>query len=340
MRWILPLVLLALLASPALADEILLNDGSAVEGKIQAVDHTGISVQTADKVVQIAPADLDVHYYYEEWAKRAGKDAESHLRLAVFAYENGLFNQARSQYRKAQRLDKDLVKKFEEEVIPRIKEGIAQSLLTLARQSIAKKDWDQAKRVIAKILTQLEDTEAADEARKALGSVHVWQLDEDEKRLMRTVAKYLPRDEEKALKAQAAIVKKLAPLDSRMQKAKNLVAKGLQTKSTNRQKSTFQTAAKRFEGIIKDLDKVAADAASDEALAAYVGEMRTTAVREAIDAYVHAGSVYLIRRDYQGALGMANKALALDPDNPHAKRFYEETLRGSQMRNGWYGRGR
>ena len=45
-------------------------------------------------------------------------------------------------------------------------------------------------------------------------------------------------------------------------------------------------------------------------------------------------------RAYQDAMNMANAALALDPDNDHAKTFYDRVLRGSQMRSGWWGRGR
>ena len=118
------------------------------------------------------------------------------------------------------------------------------------------------------------------------------------------------------------------------------MTKGLRTKSTNRQKDTFKTAAKRFESIIKDLDKLKKDAAGDEALGAYIDEVRQTAVRDGVDAYVHAGSVYLIRRAYNDALEMANAALALDPDSQHAKSFYQRVLQGSQMRSGWWGRGR
>ena len=322
------------------ADEVLLNDGGAVEGVIQKVDQTGITVEVDGKSMLVEPADLDAHYFYEQWAKRIDKDAEAHLRLAVYAYENGLFNQARSQYRKAQRLDKELVKKFEDEVVPRIKEGVAEHLLGLTRAAMDKKDWHQAERLAAKILTQLEDTKAAAEAREALASVHLWQLNDDETKLLRKLARHLPRDEEKALQAQAKILKKMEPIQRRIDRARDQVTKGLRTKSANRQKNIFQNAAKSLEKAVEDLDKLAADAANDPALAEYVGELRTIAVREAIEAYVNAGNVYLIRRSYEQATNMANRSLALDPNSAVAKRFQQQVIRGSQMRSGWWGRGR
>ena len=229
---------------------------------------------------------------------------------------------------------------FEANTIPRIKEGIAENLLKLARQAIDKEDWDTAKRLASKILTELEDTKAAETAREAIASVHLWQINKDEARFLRTIAPHLPREEEKALREQARITKKLEPIDNRMTKAQNLVTKGLRTKSSNRQKGIFQQAATHYEGIIKDLDKLNADAAGDAALQAYIQGKRDVAVRDAIDAYVNAGQVYLIRRSYNDAMTMANRALALDPESAHAKKFQQRTIAGSQMRGGWWGRGR
>lgn len=343
MKWfVCGLATLAILvfAGAASAEEVLLNDGSAMEGEIQSVDEKGVTVLSEGKAHTVAPGDLDAHFYYTQWAKRVKKDAESYLRLAVFAYENGMFPQARSQYRRAERLDKELVKQFEKDVIPRIKEGIASNLLDLARQAIKKEDWNQAKRLASKILTELEDTAAAGEAREALASVHLWQLSKDEERLVKSLAHYLPKDEERALQTQARIVKKVEPIQRRIKSAQDLVTKGLRTKSANRQKGVFKQAAQKFEKIVRDLDKLAADAAGDEALLGQLEELRTTAVRDGIGAYVNAGQVYLIRRAYEDAMQMANKALALDPKSAEAKQFQQRTLRGSQMRNGWWGRGR
>ena len=339
MRWTLPFLMLAVLALPALAaDEVLMLTGDSIEGEIQAVNKDGITVLAQGKTVVIAPSDLDPHYFYTQWSKRIDKDAESHLRLAVYAFENGMFNQARSQYHKAERLDKDLVKKFETEIVPQIKEGIADHLLDLARRAVKREDWKQAKSVASKILTEMEDTKAAEEARQVLASVHLWQLNADQERFVTSMVRYLPKEEADAIKTQERVVKKIAPIETKIRKAQDLVTKGLRTKSTNRSKDVFKTAAKRFEKAIKDLDKLAATAAGDDALLAYIDEVRAVAVRDAINAYIHAGSVYLIRRAYDDALGMANDALALDPESPEANGFYQRVLRGSQMRSGWYGR--
>lgn len=340
MKWTLILTLVLGFAAVAHADEILLNAGEMLEGEIQSVDEKGMVVKTDQETVTLEPHRVDAHFYYTQWSKRVKGDAKAHLRLAVFAYENGMFNQSRSQYRKAQRLDKALVERFEKEMIPQIKEGIADQLLTLVKSAIERKDWSAAKRIASKILTQLEDTKAAEKARDALASVHMWQLSADEEHLVRSLARYLPKDEAKALQVQERIVKKLAPIESRIEKARKLGAKALRTKSTNRQKNIFQQVAKRFEKIVEDLDKLTADAGDDEALKARIQANRDIAVREAINAYVNAGNTYLVRRSYDEALHMADLALALDPDSQAALSFKKRTIAGSQMRSGWHGRGR
>jgi len=309
-----------------------------LDGEIQSVDENGMVVKTADETVTLEPDHVDAHFYYQEWSKRVKDDAEGHLRLAVFAYENGMFNQARSQYRKAQRLDKELVKRFEKEIVPKIKEGIADRLLGLVHSAIERKDWTKAKQIAAKILTEMEHTKAADKARDALASVHMWQLGDDEKRLVRSLEQYLPKDEKEALKVQDRISKKLEPVERKIEKNRKLSTQALRTKSANRQKDIFQQVAKRYEALLKDLDKLEKDAGDDAALKARIAEDQKTCKREAIDAWVNAGSTYLVRRSYQDALRMADNALAIDPNDANALGFKQRTLAGSQMRSGWYGR--
>lgn len=334
------MTLVLALAAVAVGEEVLLNDGGAIEGEVVSADKTGVTVKHGEKSTLVGPDELDPHYYYTQWSKRITKgDAQAHLDIAVYAFENGLFNQARSQYRKAQRIDKELTKKFEEEVIPELKEGVAAQLLDKARKAIDDGDYKTAEKIVAKILTRLENTRAAAQAREVLASVHLWELNKDQEKLVKHLARYLPKDEEKALKSREKVAAKLGPIEKRIDRARGKVTKGLRTKTSNRQKGVFQSAAKDFESAIKMIDKAIAEAGDDQAFVEYANELRSIAVREAIDAYVHAGGVLMVRSSFNDALEMANKALALDPDSAAAKKFYQETLRASQT-GGWWGFGR
>ncbi|MDA1193705.1 MAG: hypothetical protein O2894_00820 [Planctomycetota bacterium] len=328
--------LILLLATSAFADEIMLNSGDTVEAEIVSVDHTGMTVKTAEKTVEYAPADLDPQYYYGEWSDRAGKDAESHLRLAVFAFENGMFNQARSHYRKAQALDKALVEKFEAEIVPQIKEGIAAKLLAMARSAFAAKDYHKAEEIVAKILTRLEDTKAAAEARDILADVHLWELDHDQERLLKRLTQYLPKDEAEALRVRDRIASRVAPIEKRIDNARNTVTRGLRTTSANRSKDIFKEAGLEFERQVKAVDKRVAEAGDDAALKEYLAGVREIAVREGVDAYLHAGNVYMVRTSFNDAKKMAAAALAVDPASVKAKKFNEEVIEAEKQNSRWW----
>ena len=344
MKWLVYAALacgvLGLVLSSAYGDEVLLNGGGAIEGKILSVDENGIQVESGGKSVLVSPSQLDVHYYYTQWEKRVPNEAVARLRLGVFAFENALFNQARSQYRKAQKLDPAVVKDFETNVVPKIKEGVAASLLEQARLAAKNGKWNEAERIAAKILTQLEDTAAAEDARRLIADAHINQMDADEKRLIKRLARYLPKDESKALAEREKLGKRLAPIERKLDKARRRVVKGLQTKSQNRSKGIFQDAGRQFESVIKSLDKLEADAGNEEAFKAHVDELRGVAQREGIEAYIHAGNVFLIRGDFNDATNMANKCLLIDPESAVAQQFSQRVQTSAQMRSGWWGRRR
>jgi len=325
------------LTTTAFGDEVLLNDGASIKGKVTAADEKGITVESDGKSVLVSPDQLDPHYYYTQWNKRVPKDAKAHLRLAVYAYEHALFNQARSQYRKAQQLDKEVVKQFEETVIPKIKEGVAEKLLAQAQVAVKNEKWHDAERIAAKILTQLEDTKAAETARQLISNVHINQVSADEKTLVKRLARYLPKDEAKALKQREDLGKKLAPIERKIDKARRRVTQGLQTRSQNRSKNVFKSAAEQYERIIKDLDKLDAQAAGEgqEAFREYVDQVRDVAKRECIEAWIHVGNVLLVRGAFNDATAVANRMLAIDPESEVARAYEQRVLTSAQMRSGW-----
>ena len=337
---VLVLTLLAFVMNTVSADEVLLSGGDAIDGTITAVDEKGVRIEADGKAVLVAPDRLDPHFYYTQWAKRVPNDAKARLRLAVYAYENALFSQARSQYRKAQKLDKEVVKDFEQNVVPQIKEGAARKLLDQAQLAAKDKKWHDVERIAAKILTQLEDTEAAQDARKLIASAHINQLDDDEKRLVKRLAKYLPKDEAKALAEREKLGNRLAPIERRLDRARRRVVQGLQTKSQNRSKDVFKDAGRQFERVIADLGKLEEKAGTEEAFKAHIDELRAVAQREGIEAYIHAGNVYLVRGAFNDATAMANRCLAIDPDSDVAQQFERRVVHSAQMRSGWWGRRR
>jgi tetratricopeptide (TPR) repeat protein len=326
--------------SQAFAEEVLLNTGSGIEGEIEKIDHLSLTVKSADgKSLKLLRGAVDSHFYYTAWNKRVEKTAEAHLRLGVFAFENGLFNQARSQYRKAQSLDKALVEKFEREIVPQIKEGIAAKLLAMAQAAVKEKRIHKAETIARKLLTRLDDTKAAEEARRLIADVHLWEVDADQERLVKRLSRYLPKDAKASLKTRERVSSRAAPIERKIEKSRRLKTRALRTKSANRQKGIFEQAAKQFESQVSSIDKLMETAADDEALMAYLGGLREIAVREGVDAWIDAGNVNMVRSSFPNALKQGNRALALDPDSAKAKKFVAEVTESASHNNLFWGRG-
>lgn len=330
-------VLSLAVAGTAIAEEILLNSGSGIEGEITSVDQESMKVKTEDgKNITLLRGAVDPHFYYSAWKERMEQTAENHLRVAVFAFENGLFNQARSQYRQAQRKDKELVKKFEEEIVPEIKEGVAEKLLAMAQAAVAAKDYRRAETIASKLLTRLENTAAAAEARDLIASVHLWEMDNDQQRLAKRLARHLPKDEAKAVRDRDRIVNRTAPIERRLDTARRSMTRGLRETSATRSRGHFRSAAKEFERQVKALDKLIEDAGEDTALVEYLNGLREIGVREGVDAWIAAGNVDLSRSSFQNALEAGNNALALDAESAKAQKFVAEVRQAEQYNNGWF----
>lgn len=57
-----------------------------------------------------------------------------------------------------------------------------------------------------------------------------------------------------------------------------------------------------------------------------------------VDCHINAGSVLMLRTDFQGALGEANAALAIEPKSSATTTFRARVLQGSSEASAWGGR--
>lgn len=90
---------------------------------------------------------------------------------SLWAYENGLFNRARAQYRKVQKLDPKLAAKAKSQLVPDVRAGIANTMVAGARDRMADGHFGEAKKILSKVVTALGDTESASAARALIPSV-------------------------------------------------------------------------------------------------------------------------------------------------------------------------
>ncbi|MHC4135338.1 MAG: hypothetical protein ACYTDU_11655 [Planctomycetota bacterium] len=328
-------VLLA--AGAVCADDIVMKNGSVIEGMVIESNTDGLKAKVAvadgESVVTLKAEDLDPHFFYNLRAKKVGKDAKERLKLAVYAFENGMFNRARHQYNRALVMDEALVDKFEKEIVPKIKDEVANNLLVNAKEMLKGGDLQRAERSCAKILSELWDTEAAEEARKLLDTC----LEKIEKRGKTDRGKEAAKLERQQKLEEARLMRKreavLGPIEGEIESGRRTYHKGLKTHHLGQAKGMFGQAAKKFERAVKSIDKL--ESKTDDPVTIAKGKaLRQIAVDEGIDAYISQGRVYLTRRAYQDAMGSANRAMALAPDSSRASQFQAEVSTAAQYRSG------
>ena len=322
----------------AAPDELLLSNGTKIHGKILDVSHAGVKIQTKDRTTTIKLRKLDARHFFGLMdGKIDKKDAESRLKLAVYAYENGLFTQARSVYRHVLLLNPELVKKFEAEILPKIKSEIAKNLMFRAKQAAEKKDWTFAERALGEILTEMSETPVADEARKLIAHYSMMQLDEDDLAREKKAAEAAKRAKRDAAKLEAARERVVGPIENLINHGQKMQLRGLRTKNSSQARSTLNASAKKFESALKRIarEEKKLENAPDEVLSKHLEELKKVATREAVESHLHVGSHLLIRRDYKGALRAADMAIALDSKSEYAWQFKARVETEAQVRQGW-----
>jgi tetratricopeptide (TPR) repeat protein len=321
--------------------EILLHNGTEVRGEILDVDRkTGIKIKTANGIKTIPLRKVDAYHFYNLLKSRIPNDAKSRLNVARYCYENGLFSQARYEYRKAGQLDAKVVEEFEKNELPKIKEELAKSLIATAKRHAAKDDYVFAERALAEILTEMSETKAADEARMLIAHYYFALSDKDEQARMkkaRSQAQQDKRDEKQLEKARERVVD---PIARKIESAQSLALKGLRKKNSSQSRSTLESAVKKFESALKSIASARKQLEKnpDPVLSQHLDELEKVAKREAVETYIHIGSIYMIRRDYKNSLHAANMAASIDSESEYAKEFQSRVVSEAQVRQGW-GRG-
>jgi tetratricopeptide (TPR) repeat protein len=322
-------------------DEILLHNGTEVRGEILDVDREkGVKIKTENGIRTIPLRNVDAYHFYNLLKSRIPDNAEAHLNAARFCYENGLFSHARHEYRRAGQLDAKAVEQFEKETLPGIREELAKALIATAKRHAAKEDYDFAERALAEILTEMSETASADEARRLIAHYYFALADKDEQRRMKRARDQARQDKRDEAKLERERERVVDPIARKIESAQAQALKGLRKKNTNESRNTLQAAARKFESALKSIASARKqlEKKPDAVLGQHLDELEKVAKREGVEAYVHVGSIYMIRRDYKNPLQSARMALSIDSESEYAREFEARVVSEAQVRQGW-GRG-
>ena len=155
-----------LLAVPAFAmDDIIMKDGRVRRGKIISVEENGLVVKFrpaggGSAQMLVRAEQLDPHFFYDQRSDAAGEDAKAHLKLGLWAFENGLWSRAKIAVRKATELDPKLVADIKSGQLHEIRDKIAQRILESAKKDMKDGNSARAEYKLEALLARMADTEA------------------------------------------------------------------------------------------------------------------------------------------------------------------------------------
>ena len=312
-------LVLTLLLSPAAAaqHELVLKDHHLLMGKVLSSTPDSVTFQHdiggKQETVVFKADELDPHSFYiirKDAIGTDGSDAQAHVQLAKYCQANGLFTRARNQWILAARIDPSLQTQSDA-ARTSAEAGEAAQLLATAKAQQALGQTDEAWDTTLSIIRFFPSSPSANEARALSGQLFD-KIVSDKKVREAALEKKV---------AGHAMSEESGRIQSMMQRAAAQNSQALKDNDLSRSLREYEGAAQTYEEVLRDLKQLSEKYGKDPSVSKEIAGMMSSAQEEAVDVYINAGSVYLTRTDYQGALKEANLALAVDPESASAKSF-------------------
>ncbi len=317
------IALVAILAGVSLAETLVLGDGTQLAGKATHYDST---TETLTWELETGTSrDVKLGEMRQSSAYRVLKgqvpkeSGEGQLQLANFARDIEYFAHSVRHYENALKADPSLQSRVDAE-IETLKSRAAQWGMARAQEAITKRDIHKAEEWLTKIVTKVPDTPEAKQAQAMLDEYY------DKVHDQRTAE--ADREHEEVLQKGLAGAKKA--YDDMVEANK----KGLTDEKAG------SKAVKSFEAAIKHGERAMRDLASFEKKnPTGYGELLPTynkAVNDQlIEVNLNLATHWATRNSYNKALGYANKALAIDPQNEQAMNLRNRIIDASSRGARW-----
>jgi tetratricopeptide (TPR) repeat protein len=326
MRLALPgLLAFALLAAPAAAATLKLEDGTRVECKVRSYDSATqtLHVTTADGAeASYTLAQLDARSVYQiNSSLIPANDAQAQLLAANFARDAGLYAHAARRYATAAKLDPSMKAAIEGEM-GKLKRAAAEFCMANAHTAVAKGDIPEAEKWLKTLIEKLPGEPEADEAGAMLERY------------------YGKLREEKMAKAEAqasdALKSDAAPARKRYDQMVEKTKQGLQAKGDSKAASLYKDALSDGKYVLGQLDQIEKKHKSPE-VTEKVSEYRRIVGDQMIDLHLHLASQLATQSDYKGAQREVSQALSIDPKNEAALSMRARIEDYASQGLGWWG---
>ena len=322
-----------LLASVSLADEIVLKGGEVGEAEVTATTFDSVTLKYnledgPTATMTLRAAQLDPHCFYTVRNKHMEDTVENHMALAKFCVSNELFFRAQIQVNKAKAIDPEKVEEILDDA--QVRERIAQKLLTYIDKEMEIGNLDEAEKWISVLLTRFPDTKAAESARQDLDQVDEARAAQKAKEAAERQARIEAEKDEAEKQAARQRAAQLAPIYQRINLGEKMYSASLRMNNNSQAKKGLEQAGMEFVSAIKDIKALRKKIGDDREL----DQLEAVAQADAIKAYIGAGNVDLTRGSYNEANKWARRALAVDSDSTAAKDFQNRVTTAAAMSSG------
>ena len=297
-------------ASSAASTVLLNSKGKPINGKVVSDDGAKIEIQftlkDGTKGVQTLRYDqLAPRTVYELKSQKVeASDGAAQLELATGATELGLYDAARQHYIAAALADDSLAQQSEDGLTA-LKDVAATNMVESARKALKANQLDRAEKLLSNAITQFPNSEAVAGADDVLTELST---------------KLVAEKKKAAEVADAALAKRLAPVNDLYSKGLESMEKGISGSRTPSQAiKAFKAASSDFQNARKKLAAVTKDASGDEQVVAAVNTMSGHVNQELVRNQLQMANSYMQRGSYKDARDAVGLATEVDPDNTDAR---------------------
>lgn len=249
------------------------------------------------------------------------------LRLAEFAADNGLIWVAQRDLEAARRLAGQ--DSLAPELAQKVEDKGGSILEALFQRELdGNHDMQKARRLLSDLLIRFPGSQAAQRRDDLLARLREAELRADADKRAAAAALASAKADEARRKTLQAISEHIE--DGAAENQRGLTS----SKQFAVAHGHFQTAVQHFDKALRAA-AVAAKGSEDSQLAGQLQDLRQQASRLQTDALLNAGSVCLVRGQYNAALGHVNSVLAIDPTNADARAMRARIEVAASYRGGY-----
>jgi len=308
-----------------LPEAVMLRDGRRLEGEIlgSTDDSVTLKFNYAGSVATttLSAANLDPRSFYEIRSATMEDDAKSHVALARFAAENGMYTRASVHFHRAKQLDPTYVEELERTVVPEVREQIAQKMLDDAKKALDKGDLLEARHQLSDLLALLPDSKAAADARTIVDEIITRAIADVRSKVAQAAKDAAAGDAAASAEAQKEATEIVEPAMKLVERGRQLESRALVESKQSQALDMFDAAISSFERARAEIANLRKANAEKPAVVATIDALDRQLVDEIVEAHVHKGGVYLGRGSHNNALAEARAALTVDPGSSYAMSF-------------------